>query len=235
MNDDKVRHDILAADPQFAERLRRHEEHLEQVSRAAEPLFADLSDVGVRTGSFRELREPGSHLSLAVPVLVKWLTTVENETVKREVIRTLGDRRAGVDAARALIDEFRRVDPALDSNEMTSIRSAIASALFSGATDAVASELTTLAAERIHGGHRSLVLLALGRLKKSRSVVIPVLVAQLDDDSVADCAIQALVKLQAAEISGEIARLADHPKASIRSEVRKALRRFGSQPQIGTT
>ena len=129
-------------------------------------------------------------------------------------------------AARALIDEFRRVDPATDADEMTSIRSAIASALFFGASDSMAHELAELASERVHGGHRSLIVLALGELRKSKAVVVPALVAQLDDDTVASCAVQALVKLKATEARTDIDALVGHPNKVIRDEARKAIRKL---------
>lgn len=225
-DDDKFRQALTAADPTFEARRSASEERERRFNEESAPVLADLAAAGVKVGHLRDLRRPTAPLHEAIPVLVRWLPLLEYMPVKRDVIRTLGEAKAGHEAAKALLSEYRRVDPSNDADVTTGVRTAIASALATGATDRVADELIELATDRRHGRHRVFAVLALGNMKKQRERAVSTLLGLLDDEDVADGAIKALVKLRATEARERVAAMREHASPAVRQEVRAALKRL---------
>ncbi|MDQ4044637.1 MAG: HEAT repeat domain-containing protein [Chloroflexota bacterium] len=216
----------LEQKPEFVERQRERmaerEENRRRYAAAAAGLLADLEAAGFSVETLAQLRQRGVGNRGAVSVLVKWLPAVEYLPLKRDLIATLGSPWARPDAARPLVDEFRRVDPREDTAD-TSVRWSIGDALARVADESVLDDLIEIATDATHGHHRALVLIALGNMGKSRDRVLPVLLAQLDDDVVAPYAVMGLGKLKAPEARAAVERFVDHPESWVRNEAKKAL------------
>jgi hypothetical protein len=226
MSDEELFQRLIASDPTFLGRLGAYEERVRRFDDDAAPVLADLWAAGVQVDELNELRKPGAPLRAAVPVLARWLPSLEYPPVKHDVVMTLGHAKGDAQAARALLAEFRRIDPATDTDVTTGLRAAIGSALAMCATDEVADDLIELAADRHHGQHRLFVVLALGNMKKRRARAVSTLVELLEDDDVADCAVRALVRLHAHEVRDHVEAMRDHANPAVRAEVRAALKKW---------
>lgn len=221
--------DELEQTAEYQERQRRwkqqEDENRRRYGQAAAGLLADLEEAGFSVSTLAELRERGVGDRRAVPVLVKWLPEVEYPPLKRDLIATLGSRWARPGAARPLIEEFRRINPAEDTGA-TSARWSIGDVLERVADESVLDDLIEIATDVGHGRNRAFVVVALGNMGKARDEVLPVLLELLGDDEVAAYAVMGLGKLKASEARAGIERFLDHPEAWVRKEAKKALEKL---------
>ncbi len=215
----------LEQDPEYVERQRKQMEERKEYRRlyaeAAKGLIHDLADAGFTIESLGQLRQRGVGNRSAVPVLSKWLPLVTYRPLKDDIIATLGSAWARPEAARPLIDEFRRIDPVADT--YPSVRWSIGDALERVADESVLDDLLEIATDGSLGYNRDLIVAALGNMRKSRELVIPVLLELLNDDQVAVYAVMALGKLKAHEARQAIEPFVDHPESWVRKEAKKAL------------
>ncbi len=216
----------LEQKPEFVERQQQkmdeREENRRRYREAAAGLLGDLETAGFAVQTLAQLRQRGVGDGRAVPVLVNWLPRITYLPLKRDLIATLGSPWARPAAARPLIEEFNRVDPAEDTAD-TSVRWSIGDALERVADESVVDDLVKIATDTRHGRHRALVVTALGNMSRARDRVLPVLLASLDDDDVAAYAVMGLGKLKAAEARPAVERFLDHPESWVRKEAKKAL------------
>jgi hypothetical protein len=217
---------VTAADPTFADRYERYEAARREVDEALVPVLDDLVRHGIPVGAIGDLQFKEAPLKQAAPILIKWLPLITFRPAKSVIIQVLGDRRAGTDASRALVNEYRRVGADDQLDPKISVRSVIGSALAASASDSNADDLLSIAADQTQGAHRFLVVFALGRLKKNRAAAIDVLREQLADDDVRVAAIDALGELRASEVREEVERFRDDHSPAVRDAVRRALKRF---------
>lgn len=216
----------LEQKPEFVEGQRRRmaerEENRRRYAEAAGGLLADLEAAGFSVETLAQLRQRGTGNRAAVPVLVKWLPEIDYLPLKSDLIATLGSPWARPVSGRPLIEEFRRVDPAVDTAN-TSVRWSIGDALERVADESVLDDLAEIATESSHGHHRALVVTALGNMRKAHDRVLPILLALLDDDVIAPYALMGLGKLKAPEARAAVERFLDHPENWVRKEAKKAL------------
>lgn len=205
---------VAARDAMVEERHRRYLE-------AAAPVLVELRSLGYQLEAIGDLVRSGARYANAVPVLIEWLTKVDEPSVKEDIVRTLSVPWAK-SAAPALIEEFRRVEDATG----TSIRWVIGNALSVVAGDPVCDDLVGLARDRRYGRAREMVVVALGKMKKNAASVMDVLIELLADEDVAGHAVIALGKLKDRRAREAVAALQNHPKAWVRAEVKKALARM---------
>ncbi|MGQ0715048.1 MAG: hypothetical protein ACT4PJ_15210, partial [Gemmatimonadaceae bacterium] len=99
------------------QRMNEREENRRRYAEAANGLLADLKRVGFSVESLAELRQRGVGDRRALPVLVHWLPRVTYSPLKRDLIATLGSSWARPAAARPLVEDFHRVDPAQDAHD----------------------------------------------------------------------------------------------------------------------
>jgi HEAT repeat protein len=92
----------------------------------------------------------------------------------------------------------------------------------------VVEDLIEIATDTRHGYHRALVVAALGRIKKARDRVLPVLLELLNDDKVAPYAVMGLGRLKASEARPAIEPFLDHPDPWVRKEARKSLAKLAA-------
>jgi len=126
-------------------------------------------------------------------------------------------------AVRPLIEEFRRVDAAVDPKGL-GLRWTIGNALDLLFDDASFDELVELATDRRYGRAREMVVLGLGRSK--RAAAVDVLLSLVDDPDVDGHAVSALGKLKAPAARAALEAKLDDRRAWVRSEARKALARL---------
>lgn len=184
---------------------------------AARELLADLTTAGAPVTAVRDLLLAERYDASLVPILVRWLGSVEYQPLREDIIRTLSVPWAKA-AAPLLVSEFAR-------EPHDGMRWVIGNALCQLADDAIASDLVAIAANPTYGTSRQMVVFGLGAVTPSPSVT-SALVAQLGDTDVCGHAVTALGKLRAASARAAVAALADHPRAWIRREVKKALARI---------
>ena len=122
-------------------------------------------------------------------------------------------------AAKPLIEEFLKLSP-----DFFSLKWAVGNALSVVGDESVSEELIAIAKERRHGETRQMVVMALGKLRKTRPVAV--LLGLLDDPWVAPHAIDALGHLRATEATGRLQELLHSESSLIRKEAAKALKKI---------
>jgi HEAT repeat protein len=225
----KTAADFLAErqnDPAAQQRQRDHDEHVARSRRAYEDaaagLLADLADTAVTASTLAELRS--SKEKAAVPVLIDWLPRADYLPLKQDIIDTLGQRWTGQEAIDALIAEWDRTDPATDPD--SGVRWTIADALSRVVDDRHRDDLVRMARDQDAGTDRTFIVIGLGRMKKSKDTVIPVLLDLLDDPAVTAAAITALGNLKDPAQAPVIERYVNDNDDWTRDQARKALRKL---------
>jgi hypothetical protein len=125
--------DELEQDPVYVEAQRqemaRREENRRRYAEAAAGVLHDLEASGFSVATMADLRRRGVGDRRAMPILVRWLPEIAYLPLKRDLIATLGSSWARPAAARPLVEEFRRIDPAEDEAPGTDVRWSIGAAL----------------------------------------------------------------------------------------------------------
>ena len=213
-----------AAAPRDPAVLAKESERADAVAannRAAEPILKELSAAGCTVRSISALRGR-PEFSYCIPILLRWLESVENIDIKEELVRALSVPWAGSEAVSALLLEFVRAEGP--------VRWAIGNALEVAATPEFVESLLDLARERGYGSDRQMIVLALGKLGAEKA--IPVLLELVDDQDVAIHAVMALGRLRAQEARSKLAVLAASGTSLLRKEAKKALGRIPKAPVV---
>jgi len=134
-------------------------------------------------------------------------------------VRALSVPSARPFAAPALIEEFRKTEPA-----QTFLKLAIANALSVVADDSVCDDMIELAQQHKHGKARQLIVLALGNMKDPRAAKAAVQL--LHDEFVAGHAVMALGRLKAKGSRNLLKPFLHHRRAWVRREAQKAIQRI---------
>ncbi len=213
----------LQRDPEFVARQKQQEDdrrrNFERYRTVARDVLAELAAAGFDVESIGDLRRLGTPYPKAVPVLIRWLPSVQDVAVKEDIVRTLSVPWAR-EAASLLLAEFEQAE---DSTG-TGIRWAIGNALEVLANDEIAEGMIRLATNREYGTARQMVVVGLGKLKDPR--ILDVLTELLGDEDVVGHAVMALGKLRTKTARSRIESLLNHPKPLVRKEAKKALARI---------
>jgi HEAT repeat protein len=191
------------------------------VSAALVPVLAELKSVGFDFASVSDLRRSGGRYREAVPVLMRWLPLLDELQDREEIVRALSVPWARPAAALLMLAEFRRASAAAESG----LAWAVGNALEVVSDDCVFDQLVELVSHREFGLSRQMVVLALGRSKRSDAV--SVLSGLLDDEEVSGHAVMALGKLRAVAARERVAPFVNDRRAWVRKEAKKALLRMG--------
>lgn len=184
-----------------------------------EPVIADLSQAGFQVERISDLRNKHLNYKRAIPILLHWLTKMENRDIKSELVSTLGTRFAKPTAAPILIEEFKRAPDDLH------FKWAIADSLSFVADDSVYDEIVTPVRNKKHGKSREIFALTLANMHNPQA--IDVLVDLLSDEDVAGHTIMALGRLKAEKAKPFIEPFLQHDKSWIRREAKRALAKIG--------
>jgi hypothetical protein len=215
----------LRDDPAYQAQMRERalfaQQRAQAYRAAVEPLIAALRVAGCSVESLEELRKIGAKggkdYRTAIPILLRWLPETSNQALKSDIVRTLTLPAARPDAARGLVDEFKRTE---DTRE-TGLRGTIANALAVVADDSVFEDLVTLVQDKSYGRAREMLALAVGTTGNSNAATV--LNSLLDDEVVVGHALMALRKLKAPVRADRIEQLLQHPQAWIRKEAKRAV------------
>src|SRR6476646_5162825 len=190
-------------------------------------LLEDLARAGVPVNDLWDLVN-GDGSAAAVPVLVDWLTNLEDRVAPREsgsvregLVRALTIPASRPVAAPVLLDQFQTVT----DDTGLGIRWVVGNALEIAADDSFFDDVQRLILDRRYGPARQMIVLGLWRSKDPRAV--PLLIELLDDDDVATHAAMALGKRRADEARPALERhlnTAQHPL--VRREIKKALKKL---------
>lgn len=193
------------------------------MSASLESLLKDLHEAGCPVDSLSQLVNTNRQYPPAVPVLIRWLESLDAADVRKlqrdveQVVRALAVAAARGKAAPRLIELFRTVT----NRSGMGIRWAIGNTLEVVADDSVTDEIIALATDRRYGPARHMVVLGLGRLKSDSAE--QALIDLLNDDEVAGHVVMALGKRGARRAAPAISALLRHPKPWVQKEAVKAL------------
>lgn len=158
----------------------------------------------------------------AVPILLDWLPRVHQTDVKATIASALATPWATPVAAPTLIREFECADDPTGLG----LKWAIGNALSVVADDSVFEDIVRIAEDKMHGRGREMVVVALGNMKNPSA--IDVLIGLLHDEEVAGHALMALRKVgaRARKARPYVEPFLNHPKAWVRKEAQRALKRM---------
>jgi len=161
----------------------------------------------------------------AIPILIDSLRNgIAELSTKEGVIRALGAKEArGTDATEVLIDEFWKL-PADDDI----MRWTIGNTISIIAEDSDFDMISKIVSDPKNGKSREMFVLSLGRVSLQQAEDL--LLELLNDDQVAAHALDVLGKKKSKKARDKVASLLRHPKALIRKEASKALRRIEMNP-----
>ncbi len=199
-----------------AKREAKRQRSIEEMRQALAPLMEELCGIGYNVGSLDELRRSGKKYDSAIPTLLSWLPRISSTEAKESIVRTLSVPWARPKAGPVLIREFERAP-----KEAEGLRWSIGNALEVVAEPSLLEKLIEIVTNGENGKPREMVVLALSKIRDPRSV--EVLIGLLDDEQVAGHAVMALRKLKAPQALHHLVKFADHPRAWIRNEAKKAI------------
>jgi HEAT repeat protein len=200
-----------------------------------EALLKELREAGHPVTDLWDLVNTRQPYPAAVPILIRWLDTLDPAEMTRQqgeveaAVRALAVPAARGKAAPRLIELFRSVD---DPSGL-GMRWAIGSTLEVVGDDSVADDLMALATDRKYGQARQMVVLGLGRLKSTRAE--DVLIDLLKDEDVVGHAAMALGNRRSERAAPAISGLLQHPKPWVRQEAMKALTKIQGAGPIQRT
>jgi HEAT repeat protein len=193
-----------------------------EVSGLGEPeLLRELAEVGYEFDSLADLRTSRLRYRDAIPVLLSGLERATDRKVKGEIVRALSVPWAKPAATRPLIEQFREVE---DETGM-GLRWTIGNALEVVWDDSCFDDLVALARDVQFGKAREMVVLGLGRSKRTEAG--DVLIELLDDPVVSGHAVKALRKLKVPAARAGLERMLDDERAWVRKEAQRALAALG--------
>jgi hypothetical protein len=181
----------------------------------------ELRAAGFDQVTLDDLRTSRKAYATAIPILVRWLSRIDDASAKESIVRALSVPWARGIATRPVLDEFDRAP-----REWVGFRWAIGNAMEVIADETVAADILNIVADPAHGTVRQMFVLALGKLRYREAV--PTLVRLLSDEDVAGHAAMALGQMGAADALAELEGLASSAKPWVREEATKALKRIAS-------
>jgi HEAT repeat protein len=172
-----------------------------------------LRRAGIDVSSLEELKHSLVKWQKAIPILQRSLSKVKSSRVKEVIVRLLGVPFAkGVEAD--VIAEFR-------TNPNPNVRWAAGNSLEILASDKIAEEMISLAADESFGASRQMIVHALGKLKGDQA--FQTALDSLNDDDVVLHALTALIQMRRAGAIPLIEPLLSHSRAAVRKRARKAI------------
>ncbi len=193
---------------------------IEMNKEASSPVLENLAAAGYKLEWVSDLYTKHLNYKSAIPILLEWLPRTQNVDLKEEIVRALSVSWAKPVASNALLAEFRKLKQANNDR----LRWAIANALSVVADDSVSAEIVELIQDLQYGKAREMLALALGNMKEP--YVQDVLINLLDDDEIVGHVVIALGRLKSKKAKPYIEPLLAHPKAWVRREAMRALKKI---------
>ena len=181
-----------------------------------EKLIQEVREKGVEITNINDLMKINMKYRDLVPILLKHLNEVTDESDKEFIVRCLGVK-GFVEAAKPLISEFYK------SNNVR-FKWAIGNSLSIIADEESLPEMIKIAQEKEHGIARQMIVDGLGAFK--REDVKSVLVKLLNDDDVVGHAISGISKTGDKDLIKYIEPFITYKIKWIRNEARKAIQKL---------
>jgi len=121
-------------------------------------------------------------------------------------------------ASPVLLEEYRKAP-----KDKTALRWAIGNTIFTTITEGDVESILPIVQDKDNGMSRQMFVAALGKVKSEKAENI--LIKLLDDEEVTPHALEALGRLKSKKAKEKITTLTSHPKALIRKEAQKALKK----------
>lgn len=195
-------------DPEYAERVKK-------THNAAAPILAELEESGFKIEPLSQLRDLCRSWRPALPILLRWLSRIEDRDIEEEIVRGLSVPRIGSQATEQMIELFRRAPS--DSSVAWATGNALSIVDVTGFED----QIVSLCLDSKYGTARQMLVMSLSRFKDDRAE--DVALRLLDDEGVKMHAIIALGKMRSRQALPRLEFLLKDKKAPIRKEAREAI------------
>lgn len=217
---------------EFAAALRVRSERQEAYGRGAASLVDALEAAGIHVDRLVDLTTTRrDNARRATPILIDWLTRVDNPDVVVDIAAALANPYAAPATLAPLVDRYQATDG--DDLDSARVRAAICTTLASIADDTIADDLVTIATDTRFGTERGMAIVALGNLDAERHRAIETLTALLEDTTVTLFAVLGLAKAGAREATAGLLAATRHPNPIVRSTIRTTLRRWAASDGFG--
>jgi HEAT repeat protein len=175
--------------------------------------------MGYQVESVGDLYNRRIQYQSAIPVLLEWLSAVENLDLKEDIVRALSVTWAKEKGARPLVGEFTQF-----AGRGHSVGWAIANALSVVADDRVFEDVARLAIDPRYGRDREMLAYALGNMHDTR--VVDVLIEMLSDADVAGHAVHALAKRSVPKARPHLERFLQDRRTWVRNAAKRGIEKI---------
>lgn len=183
------------------------------------PLVEDLKKAGLNITSSWDLVNTKSRYKPAIPILLEHLPRPYHLKNKEGIVRALAVKEAIGKASPVLIAEYNRTP-----KDKMPLRWAIGNTIYITITDDDVESILPIVRDKTNGMSRQMFVAALGKVKAEKAE--EVLIQLLDDEEVTTHALEALGRMKSKKAKDKISMLSNHPKALIRKEAQKALKKI---------
>ena len=183
-------------------------------------LLQEIGEKGVEIENINDLMRIDKRHKDLVPILVKHLREIDDESDKEFLVRCLGVK-GFTQASRPLIQEF------YDASK-PSYKWAIGNTLSMIQDREVVTDLVKIVQEKKHGTARRMIVSGLGIYRTEESVK-KVLIELLNDDDVFGHALSAMAKMGDEKLRRYIEPFTNHETTWVRNKAKKAIEKFAKQ------
>lgn len=186
----------------------------------ANKIKSELAKVGITVNDIYDLVNTDKPYPSAVPVLLDLLQEgIEHIGIKEGIIRALAVKEAIGKASPVLLDEYYKIP-----KDKTLLRWTIGNTIYITITEDDVERILPIVQDKENGMSRQMFVAALGKVTSGNTE--DVLIKLLDDDEVAAQALEALGRMKSKKAREKILTLTSHPKALIKKEAQKALKKL---------
>jgi HEAT repeat protein len=182
------------------------------------PLVEDLQKAGLNITSSWDFVNTKSSYKPAIPILLEHLSKPYHLKNKEGIVRALAVKEAIGKASPVLIAEYNRTP-----KDKMLLRWAIGNTIYTTITEDDVESILPIILNKTNGPSRQMFVAALGKVKSGKTE--DVLINLLDDEEVTPHALEALGRMKSSKAREKITLLTNHPKALIRREALKALKK----------
>lgn len=185
----------------------------------ANKIKSGLAKVGIAVNDIYDLVNTDKSYPAAVPILLNLLQEgIDDIGIKEGIVRALAVKEAIGKASPILVGEYNRTP-----KDKMALRWAIGNTIFITITENDVESILPIVQDKTNGISRQMFVAALGKVKSEKAE--DVLINLLDDEEVMPHALEALGRMKSKKAKDKISMLTSHPKALIRKEAQKALKK----------
>lgn len=186
----------------------------------AEKIKLELAKVGVSVNDIYDLVNSDKPYPNAIPLLLGLLKEgIEHIGIKEGIIRALAVKEAIGVASPILFEEYNRIP-----KDKMLLRWAIGNTIYITITDDDVKNIFPIVMNKENGISRQMFVAALGKIQSEEAE--DVLIKLLDDEEVTAHALEALGRMKSKKAKEKIVSLTKHPKALIKKEAQKTLKKL---------